>query len=69
MKNVDESEFGGDIKLRSNGSNHAIPNPYSTSESLVYTWLCCGPVSSVNVVCSCRARVRSLNAYGTAKPH
>ena len=33
LKNIDETEFGNDIKLRSNGSKHAIPNPYSTSEA------------------------------------
>ena len=34
MKNIDDSDFGGDIKLRSNGSKHAVPNPYSTSEEV-----------------------------------
>jgi hypothetical protein len=49
LKNIDETEFGGDIKLRRNGSQHAIPNPYySTSEARsTCTWLCCGHVCSV----------------------
>ena len=32
---LDDTDFGGDLKLRSNGSRrlaHAVPNPYSNSE-------------------------------------
>ncbi len=48
LKNIDETEFGGDIKLRRNGSQHAIPNPYSTSEARsTCTCLCCGHVYSM----------------------
>ena len=37
MKNHDDIDFGADVKLRRNGSNRlplAVPNPYSTSESI-----------------------------------
>ena len=28
-----DTEFGADVKIRSNGSKHAVSNPYSTSEA------------------------------------
>ena len=40
LKGHDNVEFGGDIKLRSNGSRRlpqAVPNPYSNSELTKYS--------------------------------
>ena len=39
---LEDSDFGGDLKLRSNGSRRlaqAVPNPYSNSEFLLYALL------------------------------
>ena len=36
---LEDSDFGGDLKVRSNGSRRlaqAVPNPYSNSELLLY---------------------------------
>jgi hypothetical protein len=36
---LEDSDFGGDLKLRSNGSRRlaqAVPNPYSNSELLLF---------------------------------
>ena len=66
LKNIDETEFGSDIKPRRNGSKHAIPNPYSTSEARST----CGCVVVMFLMWnSYRARTRSPRAYGTVESH